>query len=256
MSNLHPSAAAGYAAKSDIYVRGRPDYPEALQDWLRQDLRLGQGQVVVDLGAGTGKFVPVLRGIGATVTAIEPVPEMLAQLKLKHPDVDARIGTAERIPLPDGSVDAVVCAQAFHWFSSELVMAEIRRVLRTGGRLGLVWNVRDESVDWVAGLTRIMAPYEGDVPRYRSMQWRRPFPAIGFTPLAERVLPHGATGTPEDVIVARILSVSFIAALPQTEQDRVAVEIRSLIEASPDLRGRREVTFPYVTAAFSCRKLM
>ena len=256
MSKVHPSAAAGYAAKTDTYVRGRPDYPDALQEWLHQDLRLGPAKTVVDLGAGTGKFMPVLRRTGATITAIEPVPEMLAHLKREHPDVDARTGTAGQIPLPDGSIDAVVCAQAFHWFSSEHVVAEIRRVLRPGGMLGLVWNVRDESVAWVAGLTGIMAPYESDVPRYRSMQWRQPFPAAGFTPLAERFLPHGHTGTPEDVIVARILSVSFIAALPEASQDRVAGEVRSLIAASPDLRGRGEVTFPYVTAAFSCRKLM
>lgn len=255
MAHIHRSAAEGYRTKAAAYARGRPNYPPAVEDWLRGALALGKGKIAVDLGAGTGKFLPRLRTTGATVVAVEPVPAMLAQLVERNPDIEAKGGSAEGIPLADACVDAIVCAQSFHWFANRRAVAEIRRVLRPGGVLGLVWNVRDESVGWVAALTEIMAPYEGDTPRYRTREWRRLFPADGFGPLVERHFPNGHTGPPEQVILDRVLSVSFIAALPPAEQDRVASMVCDLIARSPDLAGRSEITFPYETAAFSCAKM-
>jgi len=128
-------------------------------------------------------------------------------------------------------------------------------VLKLGGALGLIWNVRDESVAWVAALTRIMAPYEAGTPRYHTKEWRRLFPAEGFGPLRERHFPNAHTGPAEQVILDRILSVSFIAALPPAGQNGVAAQIQALIAATPELAGNGEVTFPYDTAAFSCTKL-
>src|SRR5262249_50715229 len=159
------------------------------------------------------------------------------------------------LPLADASVDAVVCAQSFHWFATPAALAEIRRVLRVGGVLGLIWNIRDERAAWVAALTSIFAAHETDAPRFHTQAWRRPFPAPGFSALQECRFPHGHAGAPEDVIVGRVLSTSFIAALPAAERDEVASKVRDLIARTPNLAGRPEVTFPYVTAAFSCRKL-
>jgi hypothetical protein len=127
--------------------------------------------------------------------------------------------------------------------------------LKPGGVLGLIWNVRDESVVWVAALTEIMQPYEGNTPRHHTQDWRQLFPAEGFGPLRERRFPNAHTGSPEQIVIDRVLSTSFIAALPALEQDRVVAQIWKLIETSPDLAGKSEVTFPYETAAFSCTKL-
>ena len=251
MAAIHQAASEGYTAKAEAYIRGRPEYPAAVQDWLSDDLALSAGKTVLDLGAGTGKFLPHLRATGAAVIAVEPVPAMRAQLTQHNPGIEAMAGTAEQIPLADGAVDAIVCAQAFHWFANPAALAEIRRVLKPGGVLGLIWNVRDESVAWVAALTRIMAPYETGVPRYHSGDWRRLFPAEGFGPLRERHFPNSHAGPAEEVIVDRILSVSFIAALPPAEQHAVAAEIRTLIATTPELAGKSEVAFPYDTAAFS-----
>ena len=146
MAAIHQAAAEGYTAKAEAYIRGRPEYPAAVQDWLRDDLALGAGKTVLDLGAGTGKFLPHLRATGAAVIAVEPVPAMRAQLTQRNPGIEAMAGTAEDIPLADGAVDAIVCAQAFHWFANPAALAEIHRVLKPGGALGLIWNVRDESV--------------------------------------------------------------------------------------------------------------
>lgn len=254
MSDLHPAAATGFASGADTYAKGRPDYPAALSAWLHGALRLGPGRAVADLGAGTGKFTGLVAATGAAVTAIEPVDAMRARLAASLPGVTALAGSAEAIPLPDGSLDALVCAQAFHWFSTPAALAEIRRVLKVGGRFGLVWNVRDESVPWVAALTAIMAAREGDAPRYHTGAWRRLFPAEGFSPLHEETFAHGHTGTPDQVILDRVLSVSFIAALAEPERAKVAARVRDLIARTPELAGRAEVTFPYRTHAYWCER--
>ena len=160
----------------------------------------------------------------------------------------------ESIPLADASVDAVVCAQAFHWFANASAMQEIRRVLKPGGRFGLIWNVRDDSVPWVASLTDIMTPYEGDAPRFSSGDWKRMFPAEGFGPLALTRFTNTHTGPPEQVIVERVMSVSFIAALPQSEQDAVRARLHDLIATDPALRGRDVVSAPYSTEAYCCER--
>ena len=84
---------------------------------------------------------------------------------------------AESILLPDASVDAVTVGQAFHWFRGHEALSEIHRVLRPGGRLGLIWNFRDETVPWVAELTRIMEPHRGSAPRAAAGTWREAFGA-------------------------------------------------------------------------------
>jgi SAM-dependent methyltransferase len=254
MQDIHHAAADGFATAAITYAQGRPDYPVDVDHWLRNDLALGSDKTVLDLGAGTGKFVPRLRATGATVIAVDPVRAMLDQLIRLNPGIEAKEGAATAIPLADNAVDAVVCAQAFHWFANRDALAEIRRVLKPNGALGLIWNVRDESVGWVAALSDMMAPFEGDTPRYHTGEWRRLFPADGFSPLLERQFPHGHTGAADRVIVDRILSVSFIAALPPADQAALAAKIRTLIATTPGLAGRDTVTFPYVTSTFHCRK--
>jgi len=254
MRHIHRYAADGFAAGAQSYAKGRPDYPPVVVDWLKDDLGLSTGKVGLDLGAGTGKFVPYLRATGAAVIAVEPVAEMLNQLIASNPDLDARRGYAEEIPLSNDSVDAVVCAQSFHWFATEAALAEIRRVLKPRGMLGLIWNVRDESVAWVAELTAIMAPYEGDVPRYHTQEWRRVFPDPGFEPLIERSFRHDHVGAPDDVIINRILSVSFIAALSLQDRQRVRRQIESLINSTPGLANKSHVAFPYTTRTYHCQK--
>ena len=253
---IHCAAAEGFSRGAQAYARGRPDYPSQTRAWLLEDLGLRAGRVVLDLGAGTGKFTRTLLASGASVIAVEPVPQMLEQLAQSAPDARAMAGEAEHIPLADSAVDAVVCAQAFHWFATSAALAEIRRVLKPGGVFGLIWNVRDESVEWVARLTALLVPYEGDTPRYGTGRWRKLFPAEGFGPLRERHFPHAHTGPPQQVILDRVSSISFIAALDPPERAHLLAQVRRLIETTPELAGRDEVSFPYLTAAYHLLRLL
>ena len=253
--SVHRAAAEGFAAGAETYVCGRPEDSNQALDWLRDVVGLGDGKTAVDLGAGTGKFSKLLLATGARVVAVDPVMPMLERLRRDVRGVEAVVGNAEQIPLAAASVDAVLCAQSFHWFATRAAVAEIRRILKPGGVLGLIWNQRDESVEWVAQLGKLLARYEGDAPRMISGKWREVFPAPGFGPLLEAHFAHAHTGPVEQVIVDRVTSISFIAALPAVERETAVSRVRELIDASPSLAGRAEVTFPYVTMASHCRAI-
>ena len=255
MTDVHAVAQLGFSREAQAYARGRPEYPAAVLPWLANDMRVAPGKVVVDLGAGTGKFTKLLVQTGAEVLAVEPVEAMRAQLAGSLPGVPCLAGRAEAIPLATAAADAVVCAQAFHWFANTAALAEIHRVLRTGGRLGLIWNVRDETVDWVAAITEIITPYEGDVPRFWKGAWRQPFSGQYFTELEQSSFAYQHVGTAQEVILDRFLSVSFIAALPPHERADVANQLRALIVSHPALRERDAIAFPYCTEAYRCTRL-
>ncbi len=254
MSDVHPFALAGFSSAAADYSAGRPDYPAEISSWLTTALGLSPASAALDLGAGTGQFSACLDALGVKVTAVEPVAAMRAEFARALPHLSVLAGSASQIPASDCSFDSVICAQSFHWFASAQALREIRRVLKPGGVLGLVWNLRDESVEWVLELARLLAPFEGDTPSFRSGSWRRCFPAEGFDPLRECRFPHRYCGPAETVILRRVLSTSFIAALPEAERKDVAARTRALIAASPALAGRQEVCFPYVTLAYDCRK--
>lgn len=204
----------------------------------------------VDLGAGTGKFTPYLLETGASVIAVEPVDQM--REKISALPVEVIEGTAVSIPLPSESVDAIVCAQSFHWFANAAALAEIHRLLKPGGRLGLVWNAKNDRVEWVAKFDQILERYQGDTPRFRSGNWRKAFPADGFGPLHEACFAHGHTGPPREVILDRIRSISFMAKLPPEEWNVVEQELKTMIEEEFDNAGT--VTVPYETFAYWTEK--
>ena len=251
---VHPVAASGFAKAAGIYAASRPGYPAAARDWLHDRLGIGAGSKVIEVGAGPGKFTHLLADAGADVLATDPVPGMLAALGKALPGVRTAVASANALPVADASMDAIVCATAFHWFASADVVAEFRRVLRPGGTLGLIWNVRDERVPWVARLSAITNRYEDVEPRQRTGQWRAPFPAPGFTDLHETAMAYEHRGRAEDIVLGRTLSTSFIAALPDDRRAEVEREVRALIADSPELQGP-DVVFPYVTRGYDCRRI-
>lgn len=251
---VHESAARGFARAADDYERGRPTYPPEATAFLARVLALDPTRAVLDLAAGTGKLSRALAPYAGTLVAVEPVAEMRAKLSESLPQAEALAGSAEEIPLADGSVDAVTVGQAFHWFDGEAALAEIHRVLKPRGRLGLAWNARDETVAWVARLTELLEPHRGDTPGYRARVWRPAFERTTlFTPLehAEFRFTHELS---PDAVVARVTSVSFIAALPEAEREAVAGRVRELLAQDPETRGRAAVLLPYRTDVFWCER--
>lgn len=147
--------AAAFGAAASAYAEHRPDYPVSAVRWALEPVAGRPGRTVLDLGAGTGKLTGVLVRLGIAVTAVEPDPAMAAELRRRLPGVTVLSGTSEDIPLPDGSVDAVLAGQAFHWFDPRRALPEIARVLRPEGALAALWNDLDVRVDWVRDLDQI-----------------------------------------------------------------------------------------------------
>ena len=251
---IHFAAHHGYARAVEHYRRGRPSYPDDAVGYLVKELGIGQGCDLLELGAGTGKFTELIAFSGARVTAVEPVAAMREALERNCPTVIALDGTAEAIPLPDGSADAVVSAQSFHWFDGDRALGEIHRVMCEGGTLGLIWNIRDEASDWSERLTAIFDRLAGDGPRYRDGIWREAFERTTlFGPLHHRVAYHVHHVTPE-AFMDRVLSVSYVASAPEAERHRVMAEVEELLATDPELRDRAEIVMPYRTEVFWCAR--
>jgi ubiquinone/menaquinone biosynthesis C-methylase UbiE len=242
---IHESAARGFAVGADAYERGRPDYSPDAVARLVGELAIGPGSRVLDLAAGTGKLTRQLSPTGAIVVAVEPVAEMRAKLAEILPDVEAIEGSAERIPLPDRSVDAVVVGQAFHWFDGVRALPEIHRVLVPSGGLGLIWQARDASRPWVARLDEIIDRHAGAEPRFKSGTWRAAFEATTlFEPLQEAVFEHVHRGD-WATVVDRVASISYIAAMDADRQRAVFDEVRDLLATDSEVAATALIDLPY-----------
>lgn len=243
-------AVDAFGRSAEAYERGRPEHSAEAVRHLARVLALGPGRTVLDLGAGTGKFTRALEPTGARLLALEPTAGMRAEFARRLPSVPLVDGTAEAIGLPAASVDAVVAAQAFHWFDPIPAAREIARVLVPSGGLGLLWNLRDESVPWVAALTRLMDAHDPGVPRGRARAWKAPLESTGlFSPLESAEFRH-VQRADRATMLDRVLSVSFIAALSDSEQAQVADEVRELLDREEGTRGRDVVELPYRTEVY------
>jgi SAM-dependent methyltransferase len=253
---VHEVAASGFDAQADSYERARPSYPPDTIAWFGEHLQIAPGTTVVDLAAGTGKLTRLLAPLGADLVAVEPVEGMARVLRATMPGVPLLSSTAEALPFAEASLDAVTVAQAFHWFDADVAFAELHRALRPGGRVGLVWNARDRSVDWVNDVWSIMDRVEKRAPWREHEQWHdsalgdRP----GFGPLHEATFHHEQLQSPDDV-VTRVRSVSHVAVLPPADQERVLDEVRALLASHPATRGRDVVAIPYRVHAYWCESL-
>ncbi|MEN4397905.1 class I SAM-dependent methyltransferase [Mycolicibacterium senegalense] len=224
-----------FGSEAAAYERGRPSYPPEAIDWL-----LPEGaHDVLDLGAGTGKLTTRLVERGLDVIAVDPIPEMLELLSNSLPDTPALLGTAEEIPLADNSVDAVLVAQAWHWFDPERAVKEVSRVLRPGGRLGLVWNTRDERSGWVKDLGRIIGP-EHD-PFNNEVTLAEPFGEI------ERHQVEWTSYLTPQALIDLVASRSYCITSPEQVRTRTLEQVRELLATHPALANTSGLALPYVT---------
>jgi SAM-dependent methyltransferase len=244
----HDAHANSFGPVASTYERGRPPYPETALDWLLEPRAGWQPRQVLDLGAGTGKLTRQIAARGLAVTAVDPSDGMLAELGRILPETPALVGTAEGIPLADHSVDVVLVAQAWHWVDAGQAVPEVARVLSPGGRLGLLWNLRDETVDWVRRLGEIMST--NDSPRQTGRQ--RPARFLDGdvrAPFAtEEIRRFGWTHpmTPRQVL-DMVASRSGVIMMEPQRRAEVLDGIRDLLATHPGLTGRTTIAMPYVT---------
>jgi SAM-dependent methyltransferase len=224
-----------FGSAAAAYERGRPSYPPDAIDWL---LPPDTGKVL-DLGAGTGKLTTRLVERGLDVVAVDPITDMLELLRASLPETKALLGTAEDIPLEDNSVDAVLVAQAWHWVDPERAIPEIARVLRPGGRLGLVWNTRDERLGWVRELGRIIGS-DGDQGRFNVT-----LPAPFTEP--ERHQVEWTNYLTPQALIDLVASRSYCITSPTEVRTTTLDQVRKLLATHPALANSSGLAMPYIT---------
>lgn len=235
MTRSRHDRSLSFGSAAAAYEHGRPSYPPEAIDWL---LPAGAHKVL-DLGAGTGKLTTRLVERGLDVVAVDPIPEMLEVLRASLQETRALLGTAEEIPLEDNSVDAVLVAQAWHWVDPERAIPEVARVLRPGGRLGLVWNTRDERLGWVRELGRIIGS-DGD-----SRRTTVTLPAP-FTELQRHQVEWTNYLTPQ-ALIDLVASRSYCITSPTEVRTRTLDQVRELLATHPALANSTGLALPYVT---------
>jgi SAM-dependent methyltransferase len=246
--NPHDHGTSGFA-DGERYHPARPDYPNDAVMYLVQSLGIEDDAHVLDLGAGTGIFTGQLIPFCANITAVEPTPGMRDVLSKRLPLVNVLDGRDVAIPLESRTVDCVVVAQAFHWFDAPLALEEIHRVLVEGGRLGVLWNERDESIPWVAELGEAMR-----WPAHQPYQVGQDFTSIlesgPFINIERRKFHHRQTLDHEGLL-QRVLTTSYIAVMDDEDQAGVLRDVKGVVDPLPDI-----VELPYVTDVYRATAML
>lgn len=243
---LWAKRAGSFGAEAAAYAEHRPDYPEAGIRWVMA----GAGHPVVDvldLAAGTGKLTGGLLELGLTVTAVEPDQGMRAELTRHFPSVAALAGTAEQIPLPDGSVDAVVAGQAFHWFDLGRALTEIARVLRPGGVIGALWNRDDVTVDWVREVNEVA---RSSISISHDTDELIEHPA--FHPIEQMNFPHAQLRT-ADSLTRTIGTHSHTLVVSPAERTQVLARVHAYLSSRPET-SNGPFELPIVTMVLRARR--
>lgn len=236
--------AEAFGEVAEAYERGRPVFPTVVVDLLIGALHLQPGRRVADVAAGTGKLTRDLLRSGADVVAIEPSAGMRRVFAEQVPSVPVLDGTAEALPLDDASVDAITVAQAFHWFDHPAAFAEMDRVLRPGGRIALLWNVRDPADLLETECTEVVDRHRDGAPAHRELDLAAVVDASPFREHDRHVLDW-AVDVDEHTFLDRFLSISFVASLPARSRRAIRAELRGVF-ADHAVDG-------YVSLAYSCQ---
>jgi len=226
-----------FSTRVQNYVKFRPDYPEQLLDAIFTDLELDPEAWVADIGSGTGKFTRLLLERGQTVYAVEPNAEMrqAAEESLAaNPRFESVDGSAEQTTLPDQTVQAIVCAQSFHWFELNQAREEFRRILVPGGKVALIWNKRDVQRDSFAqAYESLLRKY---APEYEHVKHGRLGAAefgdffLGGT-YTKKVFDYGQQLT-FDELLGRALSSSYTPLEGSEDYDSFVNDLRALHTAN------------------------
>ncbi len=236
---------AGFESGSDLYERSRPGYPAEAVAHLVATSGITAGSRVLDLAAGTGKLTRQLAARGAVCVAVEPSASMREVFVRAVPGVPMTAGTAEAVPVATGAFDAVVAAQSFHWFEPVEALAEIARVLRTGGSLSLIWNERDERDPMVAELVRI-SKWDRCQPYPVGMDFGAVLDRSGLFGAVERTIFPFTQQLDRATFVEQIATRSYVQVLPESERAALLAEVAEFASTLDE-----PISLPYLTDLFS-----
>ncbi len=233
-----------FGAHADEYERARPAWPAEVARWLVPQ----EAELVVELGAGTGKLTRAVAALDVRVVAVEPDPRMLGILQ--GLGLEGVEGSAESIPLEDGEADAVVAGSALHWFELEAALPEIHRVLREGGRFGFGWNHRDTRHPTIAAMSEAIYAARPEGTGWRSRDWAAAVTEAGlFRDVEHRLFPH-VHELPREALEDHLHSYATFASLPELERRRVAAEVREILDADQSLPAGDRLRLPFVVHAY------
>jgi len=253
---LHGSS---FGAAAAAYAEHRPGYAETAVRWALEPVWSRRPLRVIDLGAGTGKLTATLVRLGADVTAVEPDHNMLAELRRELPAVRSVSGSAEEIPAPDGSADAVLAGQAMHWFDMDRATPEIARVLTPGGVFAGLWNVDDDRAGWVAEFAE-MSKRNASITLLRwrdgaarSRQERVIAAGSGLFHAGQTgEFEHGQART-ADSLLATIATHSNFLVMDEPERTRRLAQVRDFLQSRPET-SHGEFVLPMVTVALRAQR--
>lgn len=255
------SVAKGFGSIASLYESIRPSYPMAAVEGLRASVlarRMAGGSsatklTVADVGAGTGKLTELFVQAGDDVLAVEPDERMLVALSERLPTVRALSGTGESTGLDDGSVDLLVVAQAFHWMIPEDAFAEFARVVRSGGSVALIWNVRDERSPWVQRFNVLLERFgDGVMANHPARPEADLYP--GFSRFVETNFSYEQELDVER-LEALVRSRSYVIAMPDKERAVFLEEVANFARTDVDLAGKTVFSQPYETRVFRFDRL-
>lgn len=233
-----------FGAHAGEYERARPSWPAAAARWLVPC----RAELVVELGAGTGKLTRAVEALGVRIVAVEPDPRMLGVLQ--GLGLEGVEGSAESIPLGDGEADAIVAGSALHWFELERALPEIHRVLRAGGRFGFGWNHRDARHPTISRMSETIYAARREATGWRTRDW--PVEVTGgglFRDVEHRLFPH-VHELPRAALEDHLDSYATVASLPKRERRRVGVEVGQILEADPSLHDGGRLRLPFLVDAY------
>lgn len=241
-----------FTDRVDAYVKYRPSYPSEAIDYLYGTVGLRPGGEVADIGAGTGKFTRLLLEKGSVVFAVEPNEAMRAAAVAElggKPGFHAIDGTAEATTLPDGAVDHIVCAQAFHWFDRGAAKKEFRRLLRPSGRAALIWNSRlTHGTPFLEAYDKLLRTYGIDYERVGHKNITEEALAGFFLPGEMRAarFPSGQL-LDFEALSGRMRSSSYVPQPGHPNFEPMMAELRDIFDRCKE---KGLVSFDYETEVF------
>ena len=236
--------ALSFGQAAELYNSARPGYPAEALRWAFGDA----SKDLVDIGAGTGLLTRGLIAAGHRVTAVEPDRLMLDTLTAATEGLTHHVhGSAEDLPLPDASADAITAGQSYHWFDPERALPHIRRVLRPGGYFAPIWNVRDESVDWVRRLSQIVGASDAELAAGMAGKPGYFGPYFGTPEL--KLFRHEKPLTPQGLI-RLVQSRSYYLTADPHRQRQIMDGVTDLLARHPLLAGWDRFAMPYITHVY------